>query len=288
MAFNVPAPFARHEAEVEAGDAGGGGVQHAEPVPADVRLHRAHGHRRLGGERQDGGAVGPRQRRLADDDQRPLGAFDFLEEGMRAAGELGEGLRAGAEMLIRIGEVGLRPDQADGKMPLRLPPALQDAGIEHRRFEARIGADEQNCVGMVDALDRRVEQIGGAAERGIELGAVLPAIDIGRAELLGEKLQREHLLGRGEIAGDGSEALAVEPAQPLGDGAEGFVPGDSLEPSIAPEVRPVEPLHAQAIPHMPRLVGDPFLVDGVVDARQDAHHLAPTAVDADICALAHP
>ena len=57
---NVPAPFARHEAEVEAGDAGGCGVQHAEPVPADVRLHRAHGHRRLGGERQHGGAVRPR------------------------------------------------------------------------------------------------------------------------------------------------------------------------------------------------------------------------------------
>ena len=110
-------------------------------------------------------------------------------------------------------------------MALRLPPALQDAGIEHRRFEARIGADEQNRVGLVDALDRGVEQIGGAAERGIELGAVLPAIDIGRAELLGESLQREHLLGRGKIAGDGSEALAVEPAQLLGDGAEGLVPG---------------------------------------------------------------
>src|SRR3546814_8447228 len=100
-------------------------------------------------------------------------------------------------------------------MPLRLPPALQDAGIEHRRLEARVGADEQNCVGMVDALDRRVEQIGGATERGIEPGAVLPAIDVGRSELLGEKLQGEHLLGRSEIAGDGSEALAVEPAQPL-------------------------------------------------------------------------
>ena len=80
---NVPAPFAGHEAEVEAGDAGGGGVQHAEPVPADVRLHRAHGHRGLGGERQDCGAVRPRESRLTDDDQRPLGAFDLLEEGMR-------------------------------------------------------------------------------------------------------------------------------------------------------------------------------------------------------------
>ena len=105
---NVPAPFAGHEAEVEAGDAGGGGVQHAEAVPADVGLDRAHGHGCLGGERQDCGAVGPRKRRLADDDQRPLGALDLLEEGMIAAGELGEGLGTGAEMLVRIGEVGLR------------------------------------------------------------------------------------------------------------------------------------------------------------------------------------
>ncbi len=32
---------------------------------------------------------------------------------------------------------------------------------------------------------------------------------------------------------------------------------------------------------MPRLVGNPFLVHGLVDARQDAHHLAAAGVDAD-------
>ena len=69
---------------------------------------------------------------------------------------------------------------------------------------------EQNGVGVLDAFDGGVEQIGGAAERRVELGAVLPAIDIGRAELLGEELQREHLFGRGKIAGDGGEAFAVE------------------------------------------------------------------------------
>ena len=124
--------------------------------------------------------------------------------------------------------------------------------------------------------------------RRIELRPVLPAIDIGRAKLPCEQLQREHLLGRGEIAGDGSEALAVKFAQYLGNRTEGFVPGDSLKPSVAPEVRPVETLHAQSIPHMARLVGNPFFVDCVVDPRQDAQHFAPAAVDANVARPAHP
>ena len=97
------------------------------------------------------------------------------------------------------------------------------------RLMARIGADEKNRIGLVDASDGGVEQIGRAAERGIEFRAILAAIDIGRAELLGEQLQREHLLGRGEIAGDCRKALAVEPLQPLGDDAKGLVPARRLE-----------------------------------------------------------
>ena len=40
-------------------------------------------------------------------------------------------------------------------------------------------------------------------------------------------------------------------------------------------------LRLQAVDDVPRLVGNPFLVDRVVDARQDAHDLAAARVDSD-------
>ncbi len=144
----------------------------------------------------------------------------------------------------------LLADQPDGQLPLGLTPALEDAGVEHRRLVARIGADQEDGVGLVDACDGGIEQIGGAAERRIELRAVLAAIDVGRAELLGEKLQREHFLCGGEVAGYCRKAGAVEALQSLGDDLEGLVPGRGLELAVAPDVRPVEPLGAQAVPDM--------------------------------------
>src|SRR6478672_12927795 len=69
--FDVPAPLARNQAEIEARNAGGGGMQYAEPVPADVRLHRTHSDCRLCSEGKHRGSVGARKRGLADDDEQP-------------------------------------------------------------------------------------------------------------------------------------------------------------------------------------------------------------------------
>ena len=97
-----------------------------------------------------------------------------------AVGHILQGLRAGAQVVAGIGEVGPLADEADDEAALA--PALADAGIEHGRFQARVGADEQDGVGLLDAGDGGVEQIAGAAEPGIELGAVLPAIEVARAQ----------------------------------------------------------------------------------------------------------
>ena len=40
-------------------------------------------------------------------------------------------------------------------------------------------------------------------------------------------------------------------------------------------------MRPQAVPNMARLVRDPLLVDGVVDPRQDAHHLTPARIHPD-------
>ncbi len=64
-------------------------------------------------------------------------------------------------------------------------------------------------------------------------------------------------------------------------GAERLRPRRRLEPAVEAHIGPVEPLDAQAVDDVAGLVGDPLLVHLVVDARQDAHHLAPAGVDAD-------
>src|SRR3989337_4089766 len=107
---------------------------------------------------------------------------------MRAVGDLGQRLGAGAEIVVSIGEVFILADQGDGKLALALAGALQNTGSEHRRFMARIGADQKNRVGLIDAGDGGIEEVGGATESRIELGAVLAAIDVRRAELLSETL----------------------------------------------------------------------------------------------------
>ena len=65
MAGAVETALARHEAEIEAADARGRGVQHGEAVPASLTRR---GLRDLRGEREDGSAVGARQSALPDDD----------------------------------------------------------------------------------------------------------------------------------------------------------------------------------------------------------------------------
>ena len=177
-------------------------MQHAKAVPAV--LDGAEIDRGLGRERRDRRAVGPRQRARADEDQRPLGLLERVGEAMPAGGDIGQRLRPGAEIVIGVGEIGLLADQADRK--IARAPALADAGVEHGRFPARIGADDEQRVGLLDAGDGGVEEVGRPAPGRIERGAILAAVDVGDAEPRHQILEREHLLDRGEIAGDGADA----------------------------------------------------------------------------------
>ena len=212
------AALPRHEAEIERADARGRAVQHAIAVPAV--LHRAEIDRGLGGERSDRRAVGARQRAGADQHQRTLGLAQHVGEGV--AGDGGERLGAGAEIVVSVGEVRLRPDDADREFSGA--PALADARIEDRRLLARIGADDEQRVGRVDPGDGRIEQIAGAAPGRIERRAVLPAIEIADVEPRHQILERENLLDRGEIADQRADALGIGARDLGGDRVERFVP----------------------------------------------------------------
>ena len=74
-------------------------------------------------------------------------------------------------------------------------------------------------------------------------------------------------------------ALALATLAAMASNASVQVAGRSL-PLFA-HVGLIEPLRAQTVDHVARLVGNPFLVDVIVGARQDAHHLAAAGVDAD-------
>ena len=193
-------------------------MQHGKAVPAV--LDRAEFDRRLGGQRGDGGAVRTRQRTGADQNERMFGRLERF--GEFALAEIGQAFGAGAEIIVTVSQVGLFADQADRE--IAGAPALADAGIEHRRLAPRIGADDQQRVGALDAGDGRVEQITGAAPGRIERRAVLPGVDIGTAETAEQILERIHFLGARQIADDGADALAARGLHLGGDGGEGFVP----------------------------------------------------------------
>ena len=112
----------------------------------------------LRGQRQDRGAIGAGERARAQDDHRALGVLQHLGEGMAAVGDGFQHADIGAQLLDRIGEIDRRADIGD--LQRAGQPRLADAGIQHRRIPARIGAHQQNGVGRFHARDGGVEQIG--------------------------------------------------------------------------------------------------------------------------------
>ena len=68
-----------------------------------------------------------------------------------------QGGPVGAHMRVVIGQVRGITDQAHSRPAT---PGLADAGVQHRRFVARVGADQHDIFCAVDLLDRRCAHIG--------------------------------------------------------------------------------------------------------------------------------
>src|SRR5690606_20508446 len=134
------------------------------------------------------------------DDERPLRLLQRLEERTVATGDVLQRLGSRAKGFIVVAQIAELADHADRQRAGA--ETLADTGIEHRSLETRIGADDEDRIGILDPLDRRVEDIARATERRVERGAILTAIDIGRAKRSDEALQRIHFLDGGQIAGN--------------------------------------------------------------------------------------
>ena len=264
------ATFARHEAEIEAADACRRRMQNRQAAP------NAHGAGEFGRLREYGGAVGASEGALPHQNQR---SFRLFPEVGEARWKTAERFRAGAEIGVGIGQVDAFADHADGEVAPQ--PALADARVEHRGFTPRIGADDQQRIGLLDPDDRSIEEVRRATGLRVERRAILPAIEIGRSQRRQEALEREHILDAGEIPGDCADPVRREAPRLVGNGRESFGPGGRDELAGTADVGTVEPPGLQPVDDLPRLVGNPFLVHVVVDARKNTHDLASAGVHAD-------
>ena len=160
-------------------------------------------------------------------------------------------------------------------------PALADTCVEHGGFAPRIGADDQQCVGFLDAGNGRVEEVARPPPFWIERGTILPAVEVGDLEPRHQVLECEDFLDCCEIADNGTHAPWVGPLDAGGDGIECIPPRGWIELPVLANVGLVEALGAQAVDDVAGFVGNPLLVHIVVDARKDAHDLAPARIDTD-------
>src|ERR1700739_4871 len=108
-------------------------------------------------------------------------------------------IAAVAEHFDRISQVERWTNRRYPKAALEI--ALTQPCIDERRFPARIGTDQQACIRLLSPCDRRIEQVSGAA-LGVELRAVLAAIEARSAEAGHECLQRAQRLGVCKIGAD--------------------------------------------------------------------------------------
>src|ERR1700738_3816028 len=135
---------------------------------------------------------------------------------MLPGGKIEKRIRASADMVVGIGEIGFGADHAD--LEPAAAPALADARVENGGLMSRVRAHDQKRVGLIDAGDTGIENIGGAAGFRVEAVAALDR-EIDRTVLRQKVLDREHFLDRGDIAGYGPAPLPVAAAGVCGDRA---------------------------------------------------------------------
>jgi hypothetical protein len=161
-----------------------------------------------------------------------LGLFQPVEKLHAAAGsELLQRVRTGAEMLIGIAQVADLADHADRE--IARPPALADAGIEHRRFLRGLAPMISTASACSMPFDGRIEDVARAAERRIERRHPGGSRCSWRAERPSSALQRVHVLDGRQVTRDGADLVAMPGLRDrILDGGKGLFPGRRLQLAV--------------------------------------------------------
>ena len=274
--IEVLAVRAGQEAEVERADAAGGRVQHVEAMP--VRHQHPGLCCKLPAGREDRGAVGPGDGALAHDQHRALGIAQHACKVVAAVEQGRERARAVADDGRPVGEFGRLADHRHREMAGDLP--LADTRVQERCLPSRIAADDKQGVGLFDPGDSGVERVEVASRR-VDARPVLPAVEIGRAEQPHEVAEGEHAFRVHQITSDSADPLASKTLQLGCDRGRRRRASWFLQPAIALHPGTVEPAALQPVDGEARLVGQPLLVDLLVDTGQHAQHLRTSRIDAD-------
>ena len=111
---------------------------------------------------------------MPDDDHRPPGVLEHGSETVLAVSDLCQRLRTGTEMIVsKVRSTGA-PIRPTFKPP---HPALSDTRVKQRRFPARVGTHNQDCISLFNSRNRRIEEVPGPCRR-IERRTVLATIEV--------------------------------------------------------------------------------------------------------------
>ena len=270
-AGHIKPALARQQAKVKTGNTRGGRVQH---VKVGTRLCS-----QLNGGRENGIAIQARQCALADNNHRFFGFGENVRKALIAGQQLSERFRPCADEFGVVSQIYRRANGGNREVAHQV--TLTDTRIQHRRLEARIGADEKQRIGLFNAGNGGVENI--IAARAGEFRTVLTAINMRAFEAIHQALKRELPLGADQISGNGSGLCALA-LQPIGNQSESIIPARRRQLAVFANKRAVETLRIQPVPNKARFIGQPFFIHIIMVARHDAHGFAAAHIDTNIAA----
>ena len=136
--------------------------------------------------------------------------------------DISQGRQRGPKIRAGISEISRRTDA--GHRQACLPPALAQTRIQHCRFLARIGTDDQNRIGLINACNACIEEIRGATPSRINHAAVLTAIKIMGTEGLEQRFERIGLFNGSQITDDATDLRTLFAFNMGCHGHKGFGP----------------------------------------------------------------
>lgn len=147
---------------------------------------------------------------------------------------------------------------------------LADASVKHWALSLRVGTDEDNQVGLVDASDARVHQVLGT-EVSVKLGRVAAGVDVLAVEAVKEILEGNDAFEVLELTDHSLNLVARNTRKLFGSQLHSLLPLELCKSTIiAAGHRNRKSLLLESIKGVARFVADPFFIYVFVDPREDA------------------